>query len=31
MEPVSKAVYESTKEDQYTKKIRQRSSLLTKR
>lgn len=31
MKPVSKAVYESTKEDTYTKKIRQRTSLITKR
>jgi retron-type reverse transcriptase len=31
IEPVSKTVYESTKEDKYTKKIRQRTSLYTKR
>jgi retron-type reverse transcriptase len=31
MEPVSRTVYESTKEDKYTKKIKQRSSLYTKR
>jgi retron-type reverse transcriptase len=31
LKPVSKAVYEFTKEDKYTKKIRQRCSLITKR
>ena len=31
MEPVSRTVYESTKEDRHTKKTRQRSSLYTKR
>jgi len=31
MKPISKAVYESTKENKYTKKIRQRTSLITKR
>ena len=31
MKPISKTVYESTKEDKYTKKIRQRTSLYTKR
>jgi hypothetical protein len=31
LEPVSKTVYKSIKEDKYTKKIRQRTSLITKR
>ena len=31
MEPVSRAVYENTKEDKYIKKIKQRTSLITKR
>ena len=31
MKPVSKTVYESTKEDKYTRKIKQRTSLYTKR
>ena len=31
MKSVSKTVYESAKEDKYTKKIRQRTSLYTKR
>lgn len=31
MKPVSKTVYESTKENRYTKKIRQRTSLYTKK
>jgi retron-type reverse transcriptase len=31
MKPVSRTVYESTKEDKYTRKIKQRTSLCTKR
>lgn len=31
MKPVSRTVYESTKEDKYTRKIKQRTSLYTKR